>query len=497
MDDCIANLFSPEELIQLEFLRDEEIDELIAANLLGEEERTNPILRNVLTFQYPELTLNITTGAHYPVFPLHWNIENHTLPRTVVHYLRNALTDIMTQINKVNTLSAWQSRESSEYGIYQREMAVLQLAQETVSHLNSYRESEREKVTGRETPQASDDIDSTASLLPNIEAMDITNASAGSAYSILGKTVQEICEMLPSDYRVTHVEKVIRKDLQKRFFAHREEMQREISALSDSELKKFVPAEYRHGKGRLDHAHWVREVTRPRMTFHGTPRHKVANIVRRGFLKPGSVDPGTGQVLGVRCGSTYGCGIYSSPSAEFALNYSDTECRPTPAKELFGLKLFVCAVLMGRTAAMYRDDNWRDQSKPYLGADSHVANGNMEYIVFSPAQILPCYVIHLDWGENNKYHIVDDDNMFGHLAQIRRKQALAARAAKFFPFGFGSATGSRFVVEDVAGVDEDEEEHGEFQELRVDGYGEGGIGFWQWVGMEARDQYYQERTAKK
>ncbi|KAF8532809.1 hypothetical protein BDD12DRAFT_868305 [Trichophaea hybrida] len=490
--------FTAEELIQLEFLRDEEIDELIAANLLNEEERTNTSLRDVLTFKYPEITLNITTGQYYPVFPLTWSIDNHSLPRTVIHYLRSALTDIITQINKVNTLSAWQSRESSGYGIYQREMAVLQLVQETNSHLTSYQESERAK----HPPTDISTTTTISSLLPKIEAMDLTNAKAGAAYNILGKTVQEICQMIPPNYRVTHVEKVLRKDLQKCFFQKKNDMILEIDALSDGELKQLVPKELRRDKGRSDHAHWVREVTRPRMTFHGTPRHKVANIVRRGFLKPGSVNPETGQVLGVRCGSTYGRGIYSSPSPAFALSYSDTECKPTPPKELFGLKLFVCAVLMGRTAAMYRDDNWRDQNSPYPGADSHVANGGMEYVVFSPAQILPCYVMHLDWGEDNVRHIVDEDDegLFGHVAQIRKKQALAARAKKFFPFGFGTATGTRFVVEDVAEVEEDEEEYGEFQEMTVEGFGEGGEGFWKWQErerMEKRDQYYLERTTKE
>ena len=53
---------------------------------------------------------------------------------------------------------------------------------------------------------------------------------------------------------------------------------------------------------------------------------------------------------------------------------------------------------MGISRTMYYKNNWRELSKPYPGADYHVANEQSEYVVFDQAQIVPCYVIHLDLG---------------------------------------------------------------------------------------------------
>jgi hypothetical protein len=138
---------------------------------------------------------------------------------------------------------------------------------------------------------------------------------------------------------------------------------------------------------------------------------------------------------------------------------------------------------------MFREDNWRTQDEPYWGADSHVGNNNLEYIVFRSEQIVPVYVVHLDWGDANADYfedIPDDPGEWLHLQGRRKlhprlergtpqyagdkqraKEAVLAKAAKYFPYGFGPATGSRFVVEEVGEVSEDEEEYGEYQELRV------------------------------
>ena len=122
---------------------------------------------------------------------------------------------------------------------------------------------------------------------------------------------------------------------------------------------------------------------------------------------------------------------------------------------------------MGRTANIYRDDDWRLQNKPYPGADSHVGNDQYEYIVFDNAQIIPCYVIHLDWGSHEKNleyleDIPDDPSTWikrnatnrphPKLSQDskniapgdkkRAKEALMAKAAKYFPYGYGAAQGS-------------------------------------------------------
>lgn len=51
-------------------------------------------------------------------------------------------------------------------------------------------------------------------------------------------------------------------------------------------------------------------------------------------------------------------------------------------------------------------------------------------------------------------------------AKQAKKEALKAAASKWFPYGYGPATGSNFVVEDIGEVSDDEEEYGEFQVLR-------------------------------
>ncbi|KAI1243711.1 hypothetical protein MGN70_013577, partial [Eutypa lata] len=48
------------------------------------------------------------------------------------------------------------------------------------------------------------------------------------------------------------------------------------------------------------------------------------------------------------------------------------------------------------------------------------------------------------------------------------KAAIYARASKYFPCDNGPSTGRRFVVEDVAEPDDDEEEYGEYQAYRIE-----------------------------
>jgi len=128
------------------------------------------------------------------------------------------------------------------------------------------------------------------------------------------------------------------------------------------------------------------------------------------------------------------------------------------------------------------------QTEPYPSADSHVGNDQMEYIVFNKAQIIPCYVVHLDWGKDNEKYFWDipaDPNVWVKrqkkthpklLHEVvalgdkqRSREALIAKASKYFLYGYGTATGKLFVVEDVGEVDEDEEEYGEYQKDGIDG----------------------------
>ncbi len=44
----------------------------------------------------------------------------------------------------------------------------------------------------------------------------------------------------------------------------------------------------------------------------------------------------------------------------------------------------------------------------------------------------------------------------------REKEEKKAAATKWFPYGFGTATGTRFVIEEITSVSDDEEEYGDW-----------------------------------
>lgn len=345
--------------------------------------------------------------------------------------------------------------------------------------------------------------------------MDLSSFTADRrASDVLGKSPDEICSLVPSMFRILHVESVLRDNLYSKFLARQKEIRDELTALPRRELQACVIKN--KGTSRHTLEELAEHIVTPKLTFHGTSNRFVPSIVQNGFLAPGAVNPQTGEPLPVRCGSTYGLGIYSSPSAEFSLSYSGTEAQPTAPDGFWGLKLFVCATLMGRPARMSRFDCWWQRSEPYPGAHSHVGNNEYEYVVFNSAQILPCYVIHLDFGAENRHYFehIPDKSLFVAEARThpklliepmapgdkqRAKEALAAKAAKYFPYGYGPATGTSFVVEEVGEVDEDDEDYGEYQRHRIDETHEEN-NFWKWndtpVADSALDEYTRSRHGK-
>ena len=181
---------------------------------------------------------------------------------------------------------------------------------------------------------------------------------------------------------------------------------------------------------------------------------------------------------------------------------------------------------MGVAAHVSSAGGLRGTSKAVEGATSHVGYGDMEYIVFSRAQILPCYVIHLDWGnahadyfrqlpanpmawvaaQRQKVHPKLIEEVLSPGDKQRLKEARVAKAAKYLGYGFGPASGAALVIEEIGEVSEDEEDYGEFQRDRVDGGESGGEGdgFWDWQeegGIEdgedvVGNEYTEARKAK-
>ncbi|KAH0420688.1 hypothetical protein CcaCcLH18_13876 [Colletotrichum camelliae] len=448
--------FSEEDIVQLALLRDEETDALIDAGFLSDDHRLSSPMDDVLYFTHEELILQVTAGIQYPVTAPFFDLINLTLSRKDIDGLRATLRFVIEESAETNCVEKWLARENSTYGIFEAAKVVLKMAQEADALVKTVRSRANQKADEKERI-SSDQFQKKA-------AHAIT--TNGIALEYLGRSAREICETIPSHYRVLHAECVIRRDLTARFDAYRAQLRGRLLR-----HRKSLPnccAKHTRLEDKVEH------LTRPRMTFHGTQRHVVPSIVRHGFLNPGSRvpggDDGNGNVLKVRCGSTYGRGIYSSPSADFSLGYTGSWARLTSPTEYFGIKLIVCATIMGRARQMYSEDNWRNMSEPYKGADSHVANRELEYIVFDPAQIIPVYVLHLDWGADNAAHfrslpmdpyqwkpkVFATNNRINFNEGLdsacagerqRAKQAVFAKVAKYFPT-------------------EDEEDYGEYQTLR-------------------------------
>ena len=531
MDDYV---FDEDDLIQLSFLRDEETDALISADLLDDDLRLSSPLDRQVTFELPELALHVTAGELYPVMTPTWEVENKSFPREQTDALRRRLREITAEAEvSRNNLAKWRAREEDAFGIFSPAMVVVLLAEEVIRHINTYR-ANRSTVAGRpDAARSSKSTDKHNWFLSADakQAVDISQFGSSTmretAYQILQQTPAQIAAHVPSNFRVLHVEQVLRPDLAQDFQNFQARLRHRLSDKTANSLRQFMPQELR-GTHRVEDM--IDHLVRPCITFHGTQRQYVPSIVRHGFVLPGKHNPETGEGHDVRCGSTYGRGIYSSPSAVFSLSYSGAGCARTRAGEYFGLKLVVCATIMGRARSMYREDGWRQQDEAFEGADSHVANEGMEYIVFDRAQTIPVYVVHLDWGADNAeyFHDLPDDPAAWAAAETvsdrrrraaadklapriscpgdvqRSKEAVFARASKWFPYGFGPASGTRFVVEEVGEVSEDEEEYGEYQALRgderddiIDGESLEETNFWAWVKVAAVEEEDEDDGRRK
>ncbi|KAI0387671.1 ADP-ribosylation [Hypomontagnella monticulosa] len=482
---------SEDELVELSLLRDFEVDELVKAGLLSEDELLTAPLDEEIIFKHDELNLHVTAGPLYPVVPVTWNIDNRLLARGAVDSLREELRQIVDAAKSTNNIVRWKNREEEcEFGIFRPTMVVLELAKKTVAHLESAHQKEAAEKPGHSAAETYVPFE-TKMVNPMMTSSEV-------AYHYLQETPQEICSRIPPHYRILHVEEVLRVDLARKFHDRQEDMRQKLSKQPHSSLHKYAPPNIQYTKRKNV---LVEHIVKPRVTFHGTMRHVVSSIVRYGFLKPGDRVPGTKEKHEIRSGSLYGRGIYSSPNPDFSLSYTGDLCHATKPNEYFGIKLLVCATLMGRWADMDRDVDWREQSSPYPGADSHIANRGLEYVVFDTAQILPVYVVHIDWGQDNLKHFVDlprdpwnfvpakkkmDPRLLGNIrwpGEIKQaKEAAMTRASKWFPYGYGPATGGRFVVEEIGEVDEDEEEYGDYQQFRGEEIkGNAGLNFWSWV----------------
>lgn len=480
-DELDHNL-SSSELFDLQYLQFKELD------ILQESHRDilDVSQQPILVFSYPEITLNIVTGTHYPRQPPTWEIENRKLSRRTVDTLRIALREYLA----LRIDNALVEVEDRKY--------LLGLVKITDNYLSIY----RTKLLATLTTAGDVNRTTTSKKSANIEEF------ANSAYPLLGKTLPQIISKLGPEIRILHVETVLRSNLRAKFHSKRDELRKKFEGMSVQKLFACIPKGH---KARGRKADMIEELTRPRVTFHGTDASSVPNIVRCGFLLPGGRDPTTGTEHEVRCGSTYGRGIYTSPDPIFSHGYTNGEKTNWSKKSVGGRKMIVCAQLMGRSVVVGSEQ--RGNTTAIMDADSHVASNQLEYVVFDPAMVLPCYVIHYEEVDEDHENDSKDDsawtsnsnanrlsNKFGPTlapgdAQ-RQKSEIFARGSKWFPYGYGPATNGRFVIEDVAEIDDDEEEWGNYQGDRA-AEGDDGLGPWcNLVGMNNNDQYAAQRVEK-
>ena len=317
--------------------------------------------------------------------------------------------------------------------------------------------------------------------------------------SLLGKSITDICSRISDDIRILHVEPVFRNDLVAKFNGRKTRMRNHLRSMPYGALRQSVsPNAIPRGSREDNMVGLTDDLSRTHVTFHGAPRRAIESIVRYGFTLPGEEIGETGRELEVRCGSTYGKGIYSSPDPMYASVYLDYNYPTNPVvmqpADVPGMRLLICATLMGRP--MERQVNQRPRQGHASGllsdqAHSHVSPNQLEYIVFDDAQIIPVYVLHLDYGaEATRAEFDRIANDPGQFFQNRRqnktvnkwesgpelcpgeiqrkKEAIKAAASKWFPYGYGPAQRTNFVIEEIAEISDDEEVHGEFQHQRIE-----------------------------
>ena len=385
------------------------------------------------SIRFGKVGLEVVTGPEYPArSPL--NICVTGLPYNEIVQVMKTLTNIV----------------ESKRG----ELLLFDLVDEVCSFQANLAVREEETAAAAESPSTD-------------RFSYVTNADAIKYMS--GITMKMIATRLAQDdVSITHAELVMNPSL----------------------VEKF-DSMHLHLKKKYSHNHRYEHYISPELVFHGTRRQYIANILARGFVKPGDVMNHQGDTLEVRCGSSFGRGTYTSPEPRYAMHYSDytapesrSDCR------IPGQKLIVCAALMGRKYVC-RHGEKRGVDKVESGYDSHVSETGFEYIVFNAAQLLPLYVLHLTDGRENlstfwaqrvlkgpplrlngeydalaerkKTNIEEIENSATELSLAMKRKIMTKLARKHFPFGYGPAQDAKFVVEEIGEVDEDDEEWGDYQ----------------------------------
>lgn len=436
------------------------------------------------TFQLRGLTVKVGNQNGISV-----STTSDMIPRKRLDLIRSALREILYAALEDSTWSGM------TFGVM-----LLQMAEEALWQIEDWSESQQRLMAnsgGYLSLKSGWDATSSnwQSILSNPFGVNLLTVN-DTAQFLLGQSITDILKDLPAQLRVLHVEAVFRDDLVAKFTRKRNEMREHFMTLKASQLRQCINKKQLRQNGKDSVEDMADILSTPKVTFHGAPRHVMQSIVRYGFVVPGQKIGDTDMENKMACGASFGVGIYSSPSIEFASRFARdyegwTRGWQNPA-DVPGMRMVVCATLMGRSIQVSRYETRRRPDLFDHRADSHVNGHQNEYIVFDSAQIIPCYVLHLDYGSDvarqhfdmlaekqssstsaaklkSRLDLEDQDEPDDSPgAKQAKKEALQAAAAKWFPYGFGPATGTNLVIEEIGDISDDEEEYGEFQEVRAD-----------------------------
>ena len=430
------------------------------------------------TFELTDLTVEIQNENGLTVVAM-----SNLLPRKILDTLRVNLREILHAT--ISELS-WNTTAFA--------VMLLRLAEEANLCLQEFEQS-RFGVPIRQGWDATT-VMRWEHVLGNSHGVDLLTVNDTAKY-ILGQSITDICKDFPEELRILHIEPVFRADLVSRFLQRRLDLKAELMSVPYNQLRKSVTKKQIHSGEVVDTQDGIAEyLCTPRITFHGAPRHVISSIVRYGFLIPGQQIGKTGAQVSMASGAFYGVGIYSSPSIEFASFYgrwspgSGGDLDFFNPSQIPGFRMIVCATLMGRPIQVSHEEAYLTSKILKDGAHSQVSPNGLEYIIFDNTQIIPCYVLHVDYGSDDTRAYINDllkeprkigrsrpesrfevDSFegadFACPGAIKaRKEALKAAAKKWFPYGFGPSTGTNFVIEEIGYVSDDEEDFGEFQAIR-------------------------------
>ncbi|KAL7939204.1 hypothetical protein V8C35DRAFT_2778 [Trichoderma chlorosporum] len=435
-------------------------------------------------FQFSNLTFQLCLSIDHQIFLSTRILDtNSSIPRRILDPLRQHVRSIFLNLYNEDSHS---SRVREEH----LQIAILQ----ALEHLSEYHQGANHQTTNPSIKTttthskgwSADEISSWEDIVSNPFGLDVSTIRDTASF-LLGKTPEQIAQLIPSAWRVIHFENIMREDLLKRFRRYQEHLRATLPGMPGLR-KKLPPHSSLDGRYRttLSMDDIVEDMVKPRLTFHGTKIRSVRSIIRNGFLLPGKLADGK-RIESPRSGIAFNRGIYSSQSPAYAMSYAAGQREQTPLGMLPSMRLFVCATVMARTYVTRSDNKLGSVHGPLIsGYDSHF-DGDFEYIIYEERAMLPCFVIHLDLGSEealksvkaaqlNPASLRENPSTTSRASRLhqeyddspgdrKRKQlALKAAAMKWFPYGFGTATGTSFVIEDIGATSDDSETYGDWQE---------------------------------